>query len=130
MTQSSLKQNGYIKFGIGIKLGLLLAIFSIFASGFTGYYTFNITRDILSKKATQSMVATTRILGQRFATMGQDVADDARFFSQTSLVQKAADNGQDADLLRKWLADEFRSLLSVHPEYFQVRLRPSGIFSK
>ena len=122
MIQSSLKQDEQIKFGIGIKLGLLLAAFGIFASGLTGYYTFNTTRDILSKKATQSMIASTQVLGQRFSIMGKKVADDARFFAQTSLVQKAADNEQDTDLLRTTLADEFRSLLSVHPEYFQVRL--------
>ena len=122
MNQSSLKPDEYIKFGIGIKLGILLSVFGIFASGLTGYYTFNTTRDILSKKATQSMIASTQILGQRFSIMGQKVADDARFFAQTSLVQKAADNEQDTDLLTMTLADQFRSLLSVHPEYFQVRL--------
>ena len=122
MSQSSLKQEESIKFGIGIKLGILLAVFGIFASGLTGYYTFNTTRDILSKKATQNMIAATQVLGQRFSIMGKKVADDARFFAQTSLVQKAADNEQGADLLRTTLADEFRSLLSVHPEYFQVRL--------
>ncbi len=122
MIQSSLKQDEHIKFGIGIKLGILLAVFGIFASGLTGYYTFNTTRDILSKKATQSMIATTQVLGQRFSIMGQKVADDARFFAQTSLVQKAADIEQGAELFRKTLADEFRSLLSVRPEYFQVRL--------
>ncbi len=122
MIQSSLKQDEYIKFGIGIKLGILLAVFGVFASGLTGYYTFNTTRDILSKKATQSMTATTQVLGQRFSIMGQKVADDARFFAQTSLVHKAADVEQGADLFRKTLADEFRSLLSVRLEYFQVRL--------
>lgn len=122
MVLSSLKQDEHIKFGIGIKLGILLAVFGIFASGLTGYYTFNTTRDILSAKATQGMIASTQVLGQRFSIMGQKVADDARFFAQTSLVQKAADNEQDAGLLRTTLADEFRSLLSVHPEYFQVRL--------
>ncbi|MFV9615393.1 MAG: EAL domain-containing protein [Gammaproteobacteria bacterium] len=122
MIQSFLKQDEQIKFGIGIKLGILLAVFGIFASVLTGYYTFNTTRNILSKKATQSMIASTQVLGQRFSIMGQKVADDARFFAQTSLVQKAADNGQGAELLRTTLADEFRSLLSVHPEYVQVRL--------
>ena len=122
MIQSFLNQGEHIKFGIGTKLGILLAVFGIFASGLTGYYTFNTTRDILSKKATQSMIASTQVLGQRFSIMGQKAADDALFFAQTSLVQKAADNEQDASLLRTTLADEFRSLLSVHPEYFQVRL--------
>lgn len=122
MAQSSHKQHKHIRFGIGIKLGILLAVFGIFASGLTGYYTFNTTRDILSNKATQSMIATTQVLGQRFSIMGKKVADDARFFAQTSLVQNAANNEQDTYLLRMTLTDQFRSLLSVHPEYFQVRL--------
>jgi len=122
MIQPSQKQYEHSRFGIGTKLGILLAVFGMFASGLTGYYTFNTTRDILSKKATQNMIASTQVLGQRFSIMGQKVADDARFFAQTSLVQKAADNEQDADLLRTTLADEFRSLLTVHHEYFQVRL--------
>lgn len=120
--QHSQKQSEHIKFGINLKLGLLLAVFGVFASGLTGYYIFNTTRDILSKKATQSMINSTLVIGQRFSIMGQKVANDARFFAQTSLVQMAAGNGQDSSLLRKTLSDQFRSLLSVHPEYFQIRL--------
>ncbi|HHE64776.1 MAG TPA: deoxyuridine 5'-triphosphate nucleotidohydrolase, partial [Bacteroidetes bacterium] len=116
------KQGEQIKFGIHIKLGLLLAVFGIFSSGLTGYYIFNTTSNILSKKATQSMINSTLVLGQRFSIMGQKVANDALFFAQTNLVQMAAGNGQDSDLLRKTLSDQFRSLLSVHPEYFQIRL--------
>ncbi|SIS90310.1 EAL domain-containing protein [Neptunomonas antarctica] len=122
MVQSSLKSDKHFTLGIGLKLGILLALFGILTSGLTGYYTFNTTRDILLKKATQNMITSAQVLGERFSSMGQHVSDDALFFAQTSLVQQAADDIKDVDLLRASLADEFISLLSVHSEYFQVRL--------
>ena len=111
-----------IKFGIAAKIGILLAIFSIFASGLTGYFTFNTTRHILSKKATDSMIESSRILGQRFSSMGHKVANDARFFARTKLVQIAASSEQDAVSARIALSDQFKSLLLLHPEFFQIRL--------
>jgi diguanylate cyclase (GGDEF)-like protein len=111
-----------IKFGIAAKIGILLAVFGIFASGLTGYFSFDTTRQILSKKATDSMINSSQILGQRFSSMGHKVANDARFLARTKLVQTAVGNEEAAASARIALSDQFKSLLSVHPEFFQIRL--------
>lgn len=111
-----------IRFGIAFKLGILLAAFGVLASGFTGYYTYHTTRDILVKKATQDLLQSTRVLGRRFSIMADGVADDARFLAHTRLAHHVTGDGQAAAIARQALSDQFKSLLSVHPEYFQIRL--------
>lgn len=119
-----------IRFGIALKLGLLLAAFGIVASGFTGYYTYHTTRDILVNEATQDLLQSTQVLGRRFSIMADGVADDARFLAQTRLAHQVTGNDPAATTARQTLADQFSSLLAVHPEYFQIRLisaRQNGI---
>lgn len=122
MQQLTSKQLGGIKFGIATKLGILLATFGVLASGLTGYYTYHTTRDILVNKATQDLLQSTQVLGRRFSIMAGGVADDARFLAQTRLTHNVIGTGHTAEISRLALSDQFKSLLSVHPEYFQARL--------
>lgn len=121
MAQSSQKPGGDIKFGIALKLGILLAAFGVLASGFTGYYTYHASRDILVRKATQDLLQSTQVLGRRFSILAGEIADDARFVAQTRLAPNAVGSGHAAQISRQALSELFRSLLSVHPEYFQAR---------
>jgi diguanylate cyclase (GGDEF)-like protein len=121
MEQLTSKRVGDIKFSISTKLGILLAAFGVLASGLTGYYTYHTTRDILVNKATQDLLQSTQVLGRRFSIMAGGVADDARFLAQTRLTHNVTGTGHTAEISRLALSDQFKSLLSVHPEYFQAR---------
>ncbi len=64
------------------------------------------------------------MLGRRFLVAMNDVVNDARYMAKvpkTRSIFAAPEDvaGQDA---RRVLAEQFRTMLSVHPEYFQVRL--------
>lgn len=115
------KPAGDIKFGIAIKLGILLAAFGVLASGLTGYYTYHATRDLLVRKATQELLQSTQVLGRRFSITAGDVAKDALFLAQMPRAHDVIGTGHAAEISRQALSEQFRSLLSVHPEYFQAR---------
>ena len=121
MAKSDPKLFGDINFGIAIKLGILLAAFGVLASGLTGYYTFQATRDILIREASQDLLHSTQVLGRRFSIMAGAVANDARFLAQLPRAHDVFGTGHAAKISRQSLSEEFKSLLSVHPEYFQAR---------
>lgn len=112
---------GGFKFGIAIKLGILLAAFGVLASGLTGYYTYHATRDILIREASQDLLRSTQVLGRRFSIMAGEVANDARFLAAMPRSHDVFGTGQAAEMSRQTLSEEFKSLLLVHPEYFQAR---------
>ena len=114
--------NQPVKFGIAIKLTILLSLFGILASASTGYFTFNATRDILSDKATQGMIDATKLLGRRFYSMANEAANQTRVLANTKLVDDSFGHDNASVIARESLSDNFKSLLSVYPEYFQVRL--------
>jgi len=57
-----------IKFGIAAKLGILLAVFGVLASGVTGYYTYNATRDILIRESSRDLLQSSQLLGEILGT--------------------------------------------------------------
>ena len=121
MVRLAQKLVGGIEFGIAIKLGILLAAFGVLASGLTGYYTYHATRDILVRDASRELLQSTQVLGRRFSIMADEVAKDARFLAQMPRTHDVIGTGHAAKISRQALAEQFRSLLSEHPEYFQAR---------
>lgn len=111
-----------VKFGIVVKLGILLAVFGVLAAGLTGYYTYQATREILVKKAGEELVQSTRIMGRRFSNSADAVARDALMFAGTPDARDVFGGGQTAEVARLRMAAQFRSLLAQHSEYYQVRL--------
>jgi len=99
------KPAGDIKFGIAIKLGILLAAFGVLASGLTGYYTYHATRDLLVRKATQELLQSTQVLGRRFSIMAGEIADDARFLAQMPHVRNVIGIGHAAEISRQALSE-------------------------
>ena len=67
-----------LKWGIALRLGLLLASFSVFAAILAGYYTFDSSRERLQGRAEQALLATTHVLARHmqagFATVARDTA--------------------------------------------------------
>ena len=114
--------NKPVKFGIAIKLAILLSLFGILASAATGYFTFNATRDILADKATKGMIDASKLLGRGFSSMAEEVANQTRVLANTKLAYDSFGHEEPSLIARESLSDNFKSLLSVYPEYFQVRL--------
>jgi len=110
-------------FGIGIKLTIVLAAFGVLASGLTGYYSYNATRGILVKEVGHDLLLSTQVLGRRFTVAAGEIANDALYMARVPgarsvLTAPAALQSR----FKNELAEQFRTMLSVHPEYFQVRL--------
>ncbi len=113
-----------IRFGIGFKLGVILATFGVLASGLTGYYSYSASRGLLVKSAEMGLLTSTQVLGRRLSIALGEVAEDARLLANLDLsAQVARDTaGTQAEARKAQIADTFASLLAVHPEYFQARL--------
>ncbi|WP_269501013.1 diguanylate cyclase domain-containing protein [Burkholderia sp. IMCC1007] len=117
-----------IRLGLTSKLSVLFACIGVIASGTTGYYAYRANRTMLVDEAQHSLLMSTHLLGQRFATALADVADDALVLAQlpsSSLVARDehADRGA-----RTRLEQVYYSFMKNHPEYLQIRLIASGQF--
>ena len=121
MSPSLLPSAEKIRYGITFKLGILLAAFGVLASGLTGYYTFQTTREILVNEASSDLLQATQVMGRRFSIMTGEVSKDALSFAQIPALQLAVGSGQKALEARRALSEYFRASLLEHPEYFQAR---------
>ncbi len=117
-----------IGFGIAFKLGVILATFGVLASGLTGYYSYTGGRDLLVKTAERDLLTSTQVLGRRLSIALGEVANDARLLAGIPVTAQIAGAPDDpsAEPRKTAIADTFAALLSVHPEYFQVRLISAG----
>lgn len=97
--------------GIALRLGVLLASFSVFAAILAGYYTFDSSRDRLQGRAERALMATTQVLARHMQAGFGTVARDTSFL--------AAVAAQEPDQAR--LAEIFRASLAAHPSYLQIR---------
>lgn len=101
-----------MKWGIALRLGMLLASFSVFAAILAGYYTFDSSRARLQGRAEQSLLATTQVLARHMQAGFGTVARDTAFLASVAAIE------QDKNVL----TDVFRASLVTHPSYLQVRL--------
>ncbi len=117
-----------MRLGIAFKLGVILAAFGVLASGLTGYYSYTASRSLLIKAAEQDLLTSTQVLGRRLSISLGEAANDARLLAGISAVNQIAGAPDDAsaDPRKSAIADTFSALLSVHREYFQVRLIGAG----
>lgn len=109
--------------GLHIKFGILLALFGFLASGVTGYYFYTASRSMMVRVAENDLRHSTQVLGRRYSIALREVAINARLLAElpdSSRIGAEAPKhiGRGADAL----ADAFSAMLSVHPEYFQIRL--------
>lgn len=101
-----------LKWGIALKLGVLLASFSVFSALLAGYYTFDSSRSRLQGRAERSLLATTQVLARHMQTGFGTVARDTAFLASVAAAE------QDRDRL----ANVFKANLAAHPSYQQIRL--------
>ncbi|WP_342720546.1 HAMP domain-containing protein [Acidovorax sp. FHTAMBA] len=100
-----------VKWGIALRLGLLLASFSVFAAILAGYYTFDSSRERLQGRAEQALLATTHVLARHMQAGFGTVARDTAFLASVA----ASEQDKSA------LADVFKASLVTHPSYLQIR---------
>jgi diguanylate cyclase (GGDEF)-like protein len=115
--------------GLGLKLGILLAVFGILASGLTGYYSYTTSRTMLVKAAEHDLLTSTQVLARRFSIALDEVSANVRMLAalpDAIGTGREALLGRQAEARRTALAQAFAAMLSVHPEYFQVRLISSS----
>ncbi len=104
------------QWSIALKLGALLASFSVFAATLAGYYTFDSSRERLQGRAERSLLATTQVLARHMQTGFSTVARDTAFLADAAAVEQ--DQGR--------LADLFKANLQAHPAYLQIRYISAG----
>lgn len=100
-----------MKWSIALRLGALLASFSVFAAILAGYYTFDSSRERLQGRAERSLLATTQVLARHMQAGFGTVARDTAFLADAAAVEQ--------DQAR--LADLFKANLQAHPSYLQIR---------
>ncbi|MBU0752247.1 MAG: diguanylate cyclase [Gammaproteobacteria bacterium] len=113
-----------MKLGIAQRLGLLLALIGVLASGLTGYYAYNASRDLLVKAAEERLLTATRVLVRQITVALDNTGRHVRLVAGHPRVAQAlastdpkvrAEAGGD-------LAALFSLILKTNPEYFQMRL--------
>ncbi|WP_373389164.1 diguanylate cyclase domain-containing protein [Pseudomonas alcaligenes] len=113
-----------MRFGIAFKLACLLGLFGVLACGLTGYYSYSSSRSLVLKAAERDLLTATQVLGRNLLGSIDGAARDARLLaavtSERDLPQAAGEPAR-SDIERD-LAEVFRALMLVHPEYLQVRL--------
>lgn len=100
-----------MRWGIALRLAVLLASFSVFAAILAGYYTFDSSRDRLQGRAERALMATTQVLALHMQAGFGTVARDTSFLAGVA--------AQEPELGR--VAEVFRASLATHPAYLQIR---------
>ena len=109
-----------MKLGIAAKLALLLTLVGALASGLTGLYAYQSSRQLLIESAQDKLLTSTQVLARRIALSRQEITRNlgvlARHPASKSVLQSgdAAQAGQ--------LSTLFCLLMAENPSYFQIRL--------
>ena len=111
-----------MRFSLRLKFGILLAIFGILASGATGYYFYDASRDLMVRTAENDLATSAQVIGRRFTVALEEVADHTRLLANLpdAIRAEEAPAGR-AEESRARLAEVFAATLATHPEYFQIR---------
>ena len=109
-----------MKLGIARKLALLLAAVGVLASGLTGLYAYQTSRQLLVESAQERLLISTQVLARRIALSRQEITRNlevlARLPSAVAMLQHP-----DAAQARQ-LATLFERMMAANPSYFQIRL--------
>ena len=109
-----------MKLGIARKLALLLAAVGVLASGLTGLYAYQTSRQLLVESAQERLLTSTQVLARRITLSRQEITRNleviARLPATLAVLQRA-----DAEQVRQ-LATLFERMMSANPSYFQIRL--------
>jgi diguanylate cyclase (GGDEF)-like protein len=109
-----------MRFGIAVRLGLLLAGVGFVASGLTGFYAYHVSRDLLVQAARNELMTSTQVLSRRILAARLEIARNLEILAThptavAALETPSAHMEQDMAVL-------FTQILRANPNYFQIRL--------
>jgi len=113
-----------MRFSIALKLGCLMALFGILPTGLAGYYSYTSSRDILLKAAERDLLTSVQVLGRNLHGNLDDIGLDAQLLANGPEVRELPGASSQSVRLHAQdnLAELFRAMLQVHPDYMQIRL--------
>ncbi len=109
-----------MKFGIAAKLALLLAAVGILASGLTGFYAYNVSRDLLVQSARNELLTSNHVLSRRLAQGRQEISRNLQVLATHPLAIASLEGAGAASEFQ--MAVLFEQMLRANPSYFQIRL--------
>ncbi len=110
------------RYGIGFKLGILLASFGIAAMGMVGYTSYASSRAALLHASQRDLLTATQVLGKNVQGRIDEVSGHALLLARLVPKPDRQPRGALSESDRTRLAQAFSAMLEVHPDYFQVRL--------
>jgi diguanylate cyclase (GGDEF)-like protein len=111
-----------MKFGLRVRLGVLLAAFGVLATGVTGWYAYQQARELLVQAAERDLMGATQMFSRRVSAIFARIAGDTRMLAQWDLSRQVTAAAVPSRQMQDALADAFARLLDNNPRYLQVRL--------
>jgi diguanylate cyclase (GGDEF)-like protein len=109
-----------MKLGIAAKLGLLLATVGVLASGVTGFYAFQASRNLLVQSAKAELLTTTHVLARRITLSREEVSRNLQLLAGHPAAASAAQGKSMAD--EDQMGTLMEQMMLANPGYFQIRL--------
>jgi len=114
-----------MRLGVGLKLGLCLALLGALSTSLIGYYVYDRNEHILLQSAQDKLLTTTQVLAQRLNDALSEIATDVTFINTLPEARDILRQNSPSLLSgqhRQILEQIFTGLLVSRPEYSQVRL--------
>lgn len=109
-----------MKFGIAFKLGLLLAAVSVMASGLTGFYAYEASRNLLVHSAKTELLTATNAVAHRITVNREEVSRNLRALARHPATIASLRHTSPSE--EDQVASLFERQMEVNPSYFQLRL--------
>lgn len=107
-------------FGIAFKLGLLLATVSVLASGLTGFYAYQASRNLLVQSAKADLLTATNAVVRRITLNREEISRNLQVLAREPAAISTLQNSNAAD--DDQVANLFERQMDINPSYFQIRL--------
>jgi diguanylate cyclase (GGDEF)-like protein len=114
-----------MSFSIRGKLTIAFALFGTLVTVLIGYFTYSTSRSMLLNAAERDLLTATQVLGRNLQAGLSNASQDVRLLGNLPQTLKLLEtpnpvNGRDDPQTE--LADTFSSMLSLNPQYLQIRL--------
>ncbi|MDD2700150.1 MAG: GGDEF domain-containing protein [Sideroxydans sp.] len=117
-----------MKFPIAWRLGLVLVMAGLLGTGLTGYFAYQASREQLVNASEERLLTATNVLMRQVTVALDDVKADVQLIARhpqaARILQRSTPGFQS--LSEDNVAKIFEGMMSVHPEYFQIRLIESA----
>ena len=109
-----------VRFHIATKLALVLILVGMAAAAVTGFFVYDISRDLLVESAKNRLLTSTQSLGRRLVSARQETVRHLQTIAGHPLAQTVLSDSNPHS--REQLAIFFRLIMETHPGYEQIRL--------